>query len=177
LDDAVKKNVLDAAALDSLSRRRGAALRRYFERRRIVGADAEDAVQDVFARLSTRIGITDTSRIDGYLFEVASSVAVDFARKSKSRFAGQHDEYQESVHFRPTVSPEQVYLDKEDVTVLVMALRELPERTRNALLLARLEGLKYAEIGARLGLSVSSVEKLIVKASTHIARRMKGRSR
>jgi RNA polymerase sigma-70 factor (ECF subfamily) len=46
------------------------------------------------------------------------------------------------------------------------------ERTRDVFLLVRLENMKQAEIAARLGISVSAVEKHLAKALAQVARAM-----
>ena len=49
---------------------------------------------------------------------------------------------------------------------------ELPERTRNVFLLARLENMRQAEIARRLGVSVSGVEKHLARAIAHLSQRL-----
>jgi RNA polymerase sigma factor (sigma-70 family) len=162
----------DQEALDNLSRRFRSALCRYFEKRGFHGADAEDAVQDVFIRLSQRAGVARIDNIDGYLFETAASVVVDHFRRATVRHRGEHDEYDEAVHAPAAPSIEREHIARDELAQMVTALRELPERTRNALLLARLEGLSHGEIAHRLGISASAVEKHIVKALAHLGRRL-----
>lgn len=43
----------------------------------------------------------------------------------------------------------------------------LPPKARSAFLLSQLEGLKYADIATRLGVSVSMVKKYMLQAMTH----------
>lgn len=163
--------VLDAEAIDALSRRSRAALRRYFERRGLAGPDAEDAIQDVFVRLQLRSGLADASNIEGYLFETAASVTIDHFRRRNARFAGRHEAFEEALHAPQDHSAEQAVLARETLEIVVLALRELPERTRTIFMLSRFEGLKHREIAKRLALSVSAVEKHLVKATVHLARR------
>jgi RNA polymerase sigma-70 factor (ECF subfamily) len=49
----------------------------------------------------------------------------------------------------------------------------LPARTRDIFVLFRLDQLKQSEIAARMGISVSAVEKHVVRAVAHLARRSK----
>jgi RNA polymerase sigma-70 factor (ECF subfamily) len=168
--------ISDRSLLDRLSRRHAQALKRYFGRRGLRHEDAEDAVQDVFARLLRRAGTSRIERIDGYLFETAASVAVDFFRRGSVRQNQRHDIFDDLLHSPETVSTESAYVAREELGRLSIALRELPERTRNALLLSRLEGLTHAEIALRLGVSVSSVEKHVIRAVAHLTRRL-GRGR
>ncbi len=53
----------DHRALHDVATRYREALRRYFERRRLIGADAEDAVQEVFAKLAQRANIVEIEKI------------------------------------------------------------------------------------------------------------------
>jgi RNA polymerase sigma factor (sigma-70 family) len=48
---------------------------------------------------------------------------------------------------------------------------DLPERTRTVFVLRRLEGQSYREISLRLGLSVSAVEKHMLRAVRHLLAR------
>lgn len=43
----------------------------------------------------------------------------------------------------------------------------LPTKARQAFLMSQLEGLKYAEIAERLGVSLSMVKKYMLQAMTH----------
>lgn len=47
------------------------------------------------------------------------------------------------------------------------ALDKLPNRVRSAFLMAQIEGLSYAEIGSRLGVSERMVKKYMARAMLH----------
>jgi RNA polymerase sigma-70 factor (ECF subfamily) len=162
----------DREVLDRLSRSYREVLRRYFVRRKLGDGEAEDATQDVFSRLARKGGLSELENVEAYLFETASSVAYDYFRRRAARRADHHESYDESVHALAELSPEEVHAGRRDIERLVEALNELPDRTRNAFLLARMEGLKHPEIARRLGVSVSSVEKYVLKATVHLAKRV-----
>ena len=162
----------DQAAVAALSRELRPALLRYFERRGVAADEAEDAAQEVFARLSRREGVAAIERLDAYLFETAANVAIDYHRRGAVRLRGSHDAYNETVHAVEDFSPERVYSGREELGCLLTGLRELPERTRNVFLLARLENMKQAEIARRLGVSVSGVEKHLARAIAHLSQRL-----
>ncbi len=65
-----------------------------------------------------------------------------------------------------TASPEEEAEFEELQRVIDRCLARMPERWRNIFLLHRDEGLKYAEIATRLGISVKTVEANISKALT-----------
>lgn len=167
----------DHAAIERLSRSFRAVLLRYFDKRGVRKMDLEDAVQEVFARLSRREGFSDVGGLQEYLFETASNVAIDYHRHwSSLRRAGAHDEYDDDVHAVADFSPERIHAGKEDLKAFHTALLELPERTRNIFVLFRLERMQKPEIARRLGLSLSAVEKNLVRATDHLCNRL-GRAR
>jgi RNA polymerase sigma-70 factor (ECF subfamily) len=63
-------------------------------------------------------------------------------------------------------------LGKERLVRATAVLLELPERTRVIFVLRRLEGMRFNDIAARLGISVSAVEKHMQRAITHLMRRI-----
>lgn len=163
----------DGALLSDLSERLRPALNRYFMRRRLRPEDAEDAVQEVFARLSRRNGLAGLENIEGYLFETAASVAVDHHRRGQVRAEGRHDPYDESRHAVLDFASDRVLEGKQELAMVLEGLRALPERTRNVFLLARLERMRHAEIARRLGISVSTVEKHVVRALAQLSQRLR----
>ena len=54
-----------------------------------------------------------------------------------------------------------------ELILLQTALAKLPDRTRQAFLLHRVEGLTLVEIGARLGVSKSVAHELVTDAVDH----------
>ena len=56
---------------------------------------------------------------------------------------------------------------------LVEAVDDLPEKTRHAFQLHKLEGLSHAETARRMGISTSTVEKHISSALKTLTRRLR----
>jgi RNA polymerase sigma factor (sigma-70 family) len=169
LVEASRSLASDREALKVLSRKYTDVLRRYFLRRRFSYQEAEDSTQDVFERLARKGGLSDLHNLQAYLFETASNVATDRYRRNTARQADNHQSYDESIHAPTDFSLEEIHQGRSDVERLIAALNELPERSRNAFVLARMEGLNHAEIARRLGLSVSAIEKHVIKAAAHLA--------
>ncbi len=159
----------DRETLNMLSRKYTDVLRRYFLRRRFSYQEAEDSTQDVFARMARKGGLADLLNLQAYLFETASSVATDRYRRNAARQVDSHQSYDEALHAPADFSLEEIHQGRSDVERLIAALNELPERSRNAFLLARMEGLTHSEIARRLGVSVSAIEKHVIKAAAHLA--------
>lgn len=151
--------------LEMVAVRYRVALNRFFDRRAPqLGSEAEDLTQEVFVRLAKRRSDDDIAHVDGYIFQTASSVLTDRARRNIVRHGDRHVTYEDSEHAIEDFSPERVLLAKEQVEMVRNVLAGLPDRVRAAFVLHRFEELAYAEIAKRLGVSVSSVEKYISHA-------------
>jgi RNA polymerase sigma-70 factor (ECF subfamily) len=141
----------------------------YFRRRLRDDSDVEDLVQDVFARIVTRDSTEPIANLGGYVVKIASSVIADRARRRAVRHSDSHVPFDPDFHASEEIDPERVLGGKEDLNAAVAALLSLPERTRTVFVLRRLEGYSYREIAAHLGISVSAVEKHLVRALQHLS--------
>jgi RNA polymerase sigma factor (sigma-70 family) len=138
-------------------------LRRYFSKR-VAAEEIEDLIQEVFLRMQTHKSGTPIEHFGRYLFRVAASVLTDRARRRIVRHAADHESLEE-LHF-PTeeLTPERVLLSREALEVVVEAIAALPTRTRDVFVLHRFEEMSCARIAELFGMSVSAVEKHIMKA-------------
>jgi RNA polymerase sigma-70 factor (ECF subfamily) len=141
---------------------------RWFRRRVENASDIEDLVQDVFARMVARDSSEPVEHLNGYILKTASSVLADRARRSASHGAGRHVAFDSELHAEEELDPVRVLAAKEDLHAATAALLSLPERTRTIFVLRRLEGRRYRDIAAQLGISVSAVEKHMVRAIQHL---------
>ena len=124
-------------------------------------AEAEDLAQDTFVKLWHRQPKEDDSV--GLLYRTAHNLALDHLRAQKVRQRHQEGvqaEEQDDAH----PGPERIAATLERWGYLVAELEELPARTRRIFLLNRVEGETYAAIAERLGVSVSTVEKEMMRA-------------
>jgi RNA polymerase sigma-70 factor (ECF subfamily) len=161
----------DGHSVEILSRRYYAVLQRYFARRDVDSADAPDLVQEVFARLSHRGALDKIANVDGYLFATAANIAMDHFRRRKVRSnhlgRARRDELSEAQEF----GPDRLAEGRQELSLIVDALNEMPERMRNIFILARLENMPRAEIAVRLGISKRLVEQQITLATACLADR------
>jgi RNA polymerase sigma factor (sigma-70 family) len=147
-------------------------LMRWFRRRVANASDVEDLVQDVFTRIVSRDSPEPVEHLGGYILKTASSVLADRARRSASHAAERHVEFDSEVHGDEEPDPVRILGVKEDLHAATAALLSLPERTRTVFVLRRLEGQKYRDIAIQLGISVSAVEKHMVRAIQHLSLQM-----
>jgi RNA polymerase sigma-70 factor (ECF subfamily) len=160
-DDKQSKGV----ALEALR----APLTGYFRRRVRQQDDVLDLVQEVFLRISSRGASDDIDNLKGYVFQVAASVLADRQRRRTVRHQEAHVEFDPERMGEPEIGPDRILAGREALNTALAALGRMPERTRTIFVLRRLEGMRYLEIAGRLGLSVSAVEKHMVRAVEHLA--------
>lgn len=156
------------AALDAIARDYREPLRRFFRRRIGRHRDADDLVQEVFLRVARQGEAEAIETRSRYLFAAASNVLRDETRREAVRrnvalgladtVAGQDQ----------APCPERILSGRQRVDNVLKSLRDLPERTRMVLMLSRFEEMTYPAIANQLGISVSAVEKHIMKALAHL---------
>ena len=164
------------ASLDSLARRYYAPLVSFFRKRTRDAPEADDLVQQVFLRLAQYRDLGDIRNPDGYIFQTAANTLKDHFRHAAVRERFARDSSAATDEAGSHFSPERVLLGRESVAHLVDALRQLPERTRDVLMLRCFEGLKHAEIARLHGISVRAVEKHVARALAHLSQAVEGKS-
>jgi len=144
------------------------AVRRFFMKRAPI-ADVDDLVQDVAIRMHARRDGRPIDNVEGYLFQTAHSVLADRGRRAGSRCQSHHESLEDRHHPVEDRSPARVLEGREQWALLLAAMEELPARSRQAFVLHRFEEMQYAAIARHMGITVSAVEKHIMKAIRHLA--------
>lgn len=147
----------------------------FFRRRVREDSEVEDLVQDVFARIAARDSEEAIGNLGAYVLRTATSVLADRARRRATRQADLHVEIDPDRHGDVEIDPERVLSGKEELNAATAALLSLPERTRTVFVLRRLEGFRHGDIARHLGISVSAVEKHMVRAIRHLGAEMEKR--
>ena len=151
---------LDPAELRVWMERYGPGLRRYFAKR-VPPAEAEELVQDVFLAMHARNAADPIDNVQGYLFRIAANL---LAKRRELGHAGLDDLHDLAEGF----SPERILIGRQEAARVLVAIRNLPPRTREAFALHRFEDMTYEAIARRLGISVSAVSKLVARALAHV---------
>ncbi len=149
-----------AGPLAALYRRHWGELTAYA--RRTFGAgppDPEDIAQAAFARFAALPANAEVANPRAFLFRTAHNIGVD-AQRSRARGAAAVRDPHLAFDGRD-FSPEDVLVSKDELARLEAAIAALKPRQRTALLLHRLDGLSFAEIGRRMGVSPSGARKLV----------------
>ncbi len=144
----------------------------FFLRRVSNRAEAEDLTQEVFMRVLKKSGADDIHNVEAFLFSTATNLLRDRARRQKIR-----TDYERRILADPDrqaeeLSPERNAIATDSLQNVLTVMTELDDRTRDIFVLRRLENLKVREIADMCGISISTVEKHIVKAVSYLARRL-----
>lgn len=157
------------ALLEELARRYYAPLLSFFRKRTHNAPEVQDLVQQVFLRLAQFQALGGVRNPDGYIFQTASNILKDHYRHHAVRERASSEALGASAERDSDFSPERVLQGREALAGLIEALRALPERTRDILMLRCFEGLKHTEIARLQGISVRAVEKHMAKALVHLS--------
>jgi RNA polymerase sigma-70 factor (ECF subfamily) len=127
-------------------------------------AEAEDITSETFVRAWTAPKPIRMATVKGYLFTIARNLFLQ-GRRTARRHVELSDELKDpaaGVHVR-------VELDSELALALV-ALQQVPEVDRAALLMRAEDEMSYDEIARALGISLTSVKVKIHRARLTLAR-------
>jgi RNA polymerase sigma-70 factor (ECF subfamily) len=177
MTEALATKPLAPSELEELHARFRRPLLSYFMRRVGSLAEAEDLTQEVFFRLLRRGTGEAIAHKNGFIFAAAVNLLRDRARRDQARPA-EAPEASATGPVDPALvedcTPDRVLLGKERLAEVLACLDELPPRTRDIFLLFRVERMKQRDIATAMGVSVSAVEKHIMRASAHLTGRFAG---
>ena len=123
--------------------------------------EPEDVAQQAFANFAAVGPHATIANPRAFLFRIAHNIVINDRKRQRvgSRFFENVPNPNEVCEARDDFNPEVVLLGKEQYGVIEQVISGMPEKRRLVLILHRLEGLSYAEIGRRLSLSESVVRK------------------
>jgi RNA polymerase sigma-70 factor, ECF subfamily len=140
--------------------------------------EAEDLAQEVFLRVyRNRKKYHPTAKFSTWLFTIANNLALNVLRNrqrkpalpqlpSESGPLGPRP--QEQLVQDPSLTPGSGLRHKELTSVIRLALEELNERQRMAVVLNKFEEMNYAEIAEVMGMSTKAVKSLLSRARARL---------
>jgi len=128
--------------------------------------DAEDIVQEAWVRLVSYQRDQVVDKPEAFLMRTALNLSVDANRTRVSH--GEEVVLDEVVLADEAPAVESVVLGRERMARLTQCLARLGEKNRDIFLAYRLDGLTYREIADHHGLSISTVEKHVAKATLRL---------
>ncbi len=126
--------------------------------------DAEEVAQEAYVRLMKVRVRTDIADPAAFLHTTAHRLALDRLRQRKRAAKRQADLAQDAETATQAIDPERAAAARQQLDAVRDAINQLPDKCRQAFILHRFEGLSYPQIAKQLGVSVSMVEKYIIRA-------------
>lgn len=146
-----------------------------FAQQRSGNETAEDLVQEVYARLLQHPDPESIENPRAFLYQTTANLGVDLLRKQRVRERVLNQDAEVETELAriadPRQSPEDQLSRHQELDRLNECLLELPELTRYAFVLHRLEGLSHQEAALRLGITVRSSERRTAIAARHLLTR------
>src|SRR4051794_38607922 len=128
--------------------------------------DAEDLVQDTFARVLARPRLLRNDDDLGYLLQVLRNTHISRLRASSRRpVSAPWPEDLEPADLRTSWDPETAL----DVTALFAAISQLPDDFRDTLVAVDVTGLSYSEAGRALGVPEATITTRLHRARRRAA--------
>ena len=155
--------------LQALYREHSAALVRRLRRETGSHETALELAHETFVRLlrMAPARFLQIEQPEAFLHRVSTNLRRDWGR---SRAVADQSQLQLGAFAEDTVDPIAVLEARDTLRRLELAMGKLKPKTRAIFLAHRLDGLTYAEIAERTGLSVKGVEKQMSKAIAKIDR-------
>src|SRR4051794_39750667 len=145
-------------AFEAIVHRYHRPLLRYCSRL-LPAARAEDAVQQAFLSAHRSIHAGDAElNLRPWLYRIAHNASLNQLRQS----GFDHEQVSEEIDGVET--PPQAFERGERLRKVVAAVRDLPERQRDAIVIQAMEGRSYQEIAEELGVSDGAVRQLLNRA-------------
>lgn len=128
---------------------------------------ADDILQMVFVKLwENRLTIDIDRSFKSYIYQIAQNTVFDHFRKNARDRALIAIASRQREELEINESPVEKWLgEKEDKRILRKAVDRLPPRRKEIYQLCKLEGYSYDQVSELLGISTSTINDHIVKAS------------
>jgi RNA polymerase sigma factor (sigma-70 family) len=172
MDDAAAKTI-------ALFQSRRSIFLRVLTRRLGNSEEAEEVLQDAFIKYHRAAHDEQIDNPDGYLMRIALNLAVDRIRQDASRRRREEDWFNVNSagragtqYFAENPGQDRVLIAKQELARLTKCLESLSDNVRSAFILHKMKGMTHSETAMALGLSVSTVEKHIMKAMRHVLTHM-----
>jgi RNA polymerase sigma-70 factor (ECF subfamily) len=129
---------------------------------------AEEVVSDVFYKVwKNRKKIVIKTSFESYLFRAVKNQSLDFL-KSKANQNLSLDDVSPVYERKADMTPEDTLMFQELEGGIEDAIESLPPKCKRIFKSSRFQGLKYAEIADKYGISVKTVETQMGRALSHL---------
>lgn len=152
------------ASFSDFVRRQEAPLRRYLASRLPNEDDVRELAQECLLRLLRYCDTHDDASLERIMFRIANNLLTDRWRSVEARHTRDHVPLSAVDLACDTPSQERQVAAQQRLARLKQVILDLPPKCQAVFVFSRIQGLSHAEIAAKCGVSVKTVEKHITKA-------------
>ncbi len=138
-------------------------LKRFLARFFSNSQDIEDVAQETYLRAYVAEQQKEIEQPKAYLFRIARNLALTQLTKKSKKITDYLEESGASVVIECGAAADSEVEAEESLGLYCEAVAALPEKCRQVFLLRKVHGLAHKEIAKRMSLSVSSVEKYLLR--------------
>ena len=139
------------------------SLRAWLSRRRVVGLDVDDIVQEAYARLAAIDSVESVRNPRAYLLQTAHSIMCTHLRRSQIVSIRAVEDAELWRFECPEASPERRVSDRDELHRIGEIVASFPKQVAAVFMLRRIEGLSQRDTAQRMNVSESTVEKHMAK--------------
>ncbi len=149
------------------------AIRRFLRARLANDPEYEDLVQDIYLKLAEQKDLSEKlskgeAQTRYYLIAMANNLVRDRHRRNTIRKEVPLSLAEQEQCENQVPSPENILISRQNVAAIKKAILRLPRNCRRAFVLSRSRNLSYREIADEMSISISMVEKHIMRALAEI---------
>lgn len=143
-------------------------IRHWLASHRVPGLEPDDVVQEMYAKIGSVETFASIYNPGGYALQVARSILLQHIRRPQivSNTASGNLEDLDAATSDP--DPEQQMAAKDELREVAHIIAALPRRTRDVLLLRRVDGLSQQETARQLSIAEKTVQKHMTLALQHL---------
>ena len=123
--------------------------------------DIEDVAQETYLRAYIAEQREQIEQPKAFLFRVAKNLALTSLSKKSRKITDYIEEAGTAIVLGTAAGSDQELEAQQYLDLYCEAVAMLPEKCRQVLLFRKVHGLSHGDIGERMGLSISSVEKYL----------------
>ncbi|MBI1685480.1 RNA polymerase sigma factor [Caulobacter hibisci] len=135
-------------------------------------SDPEDLVHDAFARVIACKTWREIANPAAFASRTVRNIAFDTLRRRKVLTITAVADFEQVGGMDETPGPEATLVARDELRQLREAITELPTQCRRVFTLRKVYSLSPGEIAVRMGLSVSTVEKHLIKGLRYCSERL-----
>ena len=138
-------------------------IKKFLTRFFVDSSDIDDVAQETYLRAYAAEQKKDIEQPKAFLFRIAKNVALTELSKKSRQITDYIEEAVGPVPAEPGPAADAEAEADECLGLYCEAVADLPDKLRQAFLLRKVHGLSHKAIAARMNVSVSSVEKYLIK--------------